>query len=124
MTEHRILTTHAGSLPRPDDLAAMIWAGIDGEPVDRAVLDTRIAAAVNEIVARQRAVGIDLVSDGELSKSGFSTYIEERFSGFSGRSEFQADDVADFPNLAMRLFATDSMAHVIFSHCVGPVAPK
>jgi 5-methyltetrahydropteroyltriglutamate--homocysteine methyltransferase len=122
MTEHRILTTHAGSLPRPDDLAEMIWAGIDGEPVDPAVLHARIDAAVSEIVAKQRAVGIDLVSDGELSKSGFSTYIEERFSGFSGRSEFQADDVADFPKLAMRLFATDSMAHVVFANCVGPVA--
>ena len=122
MTEHRILTTHAGSLPRPDDLAEMIWAGIDGEPVDPAVLHARIDTAVSEIVAKQRAVGIDLVSDGELSKSGFSTYIEERFSGFAGRSEFQADDVADFPNLAMRLFATDSMAHVVFSNCVGPVA--
>jgi len=86
------------------------------------VLHARIDTAVSEIVAKQRAVGIDLVSDGELSKSGFSTYIEERFSGFAGRSEFQADDVADFPNLAMRLFATDSMAHVVFSNCVGPVA--
>ena len=58
MTEHRILTTHAGSLPRPDDLAEMIWAGIDGEPVDPAVLHARIDTAVSEIVAKQRAVGI------------------------------------------------------------------
>jgi 5-methyltetrahydropteroyltriglutamate--homocysteine methyltransferase len=79
---------------------------------------------VTEVVKKQRAVGVDLISDGEMSKSGFSTYIEERFSGFSGRSEFQADDVADFPNLAMRLFATDSMAHVVFSNCTGPVALK
>jgi 5-methyltetrahydropteroyltriglutamate--homocysteine methyltransferase len=118
----RILTTHAGSLPRPDDLAEMIWAGIDGEPVDRGALDERLDSAVAEITAMQRAAGIDLLSDGELSKSGFSTYIEERFSGFAGRSEFQADDVADFPDLAMRLFNTPSMAHVVFSKCVGPVA--
>jgi 5-methyltetrahydropteroyltriglutamate--homocysteine methyltransferase len=117
----RILTTHAGSLPRPDDLAEMIWAGIDGKPVDLEALDERLDSAVAEITARQREVGIDIVSDGELSKSGFSTYIDERFSGFSGRSEFQADDVADFPNLAMRLFNTASMAHVVFSNCVGPV---
>ena len=118
----RILTTHAGSLPRPDDLAEMIWAGIDGEPVDRGALDERLDSAVAEITAMQRAAGIDILSDGELSKSGFSTYIEERFSGFAGRSEFQADDVADFPNLAMRLFNTHSMAHVVFAKCVGPVA--
>jgi 5-methyltetrahydropteroyltriglutamate--homocysteine methyltransferase len=56
-----------------------------------------------------------------MSKTGFSTYVNERFSGFDGRSEFQADDVADFPELAMRLFATPSMAHIVFSNCVGPV---
>jgi 5-methyltetrahydropteroyltriglutamate--homocysteine methyltransferase len=117
----RILTTHAGSLPRPDDLAEMIWAGIDGQPVDEHKLAERIDAAVAEVVQKQRDAGIDIVSDGELSKSGFSTYITDRFSGFDGRSEFQADDVADFPNLAMRLFATPSMAHIVFSNCVGPV---
>ena len=122
MSEDRILVTHAGSLPRPDDLAEMIWAGIDGDPVDPAALSERIDSAVAEVVARQREVGIDVVSDGELSKSGFSTYINDRFSGFDGRSEFQADDVADFPNLAMRLFATPSMAHLVFSNCVGEVA--
>jgi 5-methyltetrahydropteroyltriglutamate--homocysteine methyltransferase len=117
----RIPTTHAGSLPRPDDLADMIWARMDGQEVDEAALEERIDAAVKEIVAKQREAGIDFVSDGEMSKTGFSTYINERFSGFEGRSEFQADDVADFPNLAMRLFATPAMAHLVFSNCVGPV---
>ena len=59
-----------------------------------------------------------------MSKTGFSTYINERFSGFDGRSEFQADDVADFPDLAMRLFTTPAMAHIVFSNCVGPVELK
>jgi 5-methyltetrahydropteroyltriglutamate--homocysteine methyltransferase len=117
----RILTTHAGSLPRPDDLAEMIWAGIDGNPVDAAALEERLDGAVAEIVRRQHDVGIDIVSDGELSKSGFSTYVNDRFSGFAGRSEFQADDVADFPNLAMRLFATPAMAHLVFANCVDEV---
>ncbi len=117
----RILTTHAGSLPRPDDLADMIWARLDGQKVDEASLREHIDAGVAEVVSKQRAAGIDIVSDGELSKTGFSTYVNERFSGFEGRSEFQADDVADFPNLAMRLFNTPSMAHIVFSNCVGPV---
>lgn len=116
-----IPTTHAGSLPRPDDLADMIWARMDGQEVDDAALEERIRGAVQEVVARQREAGIDLISDGEMSKTGFSTYVNERFSGFDGRSEFQADDVADFPNLAMRLFATPAMAHLVFSNCVGPV---
>lgn len=121
MSADRILVTHAGSLPRPDDVAETVWARIDGKEVDEDAFRSRLDSAVREIVARQREQGVDVVSDGELSKPGFSTYISERFSGFDGRSEFQADDVAPFPNLAMRLFATDAMAHIIFSNCVGPV---
>ena len=120
----RILTTHAGSLPRPDDLADMIWARMDGREVDEASLKTQIDSAVAAVIQKQRDAGIDVVSDGEMSKTGFSTYVNERFSGFEGRSEFQADDVADFPELAMRLFNTPSMAHIVFSNCVGPVQLK
>jgi 5-methyltetrahydropteroyltriglutamate--homocysteine methyltransferase len=117
----RILTTHAGSLPRPTDVADLIWAQLDGQQVDEAELDAKVDAAVADIVKKQHDAGIDIVSDGEMSKTGFSTYVNERFSGFDGRSEFQADDVADFPDLAMRLFNTPTMAHVVFSNCVGPV---
>jgi 5-methyltetrahydropteroyltriglutamate--homocysteine methyltransferase len=117
----RILTTHAGSLPRPADLIEMMWARMDGRNVDSATLEDRMRTAVAEVVDKQRELGIDVISDGEMGKPGFSTYVSERFSGFDGRAEFQSDDVAPFPNLAMRLFATDSMAHVIFSNCVGPV---
>lgn len=120
----RILVTHAGSLPRPGDLVEMIWAGIDGQPVDEKKLEARVESAVAEVVQKQREAGVDIVSDGELGKPGFSTYIEDRFTGFEGRSEFQADDVAPFPDLAMRLFNTPAMAHIIFSNCVGAVAPK
>ena len=124
MSADRILTTHAGSLPRPDDLVDMIWAQQEGRDVDEAELEARIDSAVAEVVAKQRDAGIDLISDGEMSKTGFSTYVNERFSGFDGRAEFQADDVADFPNLAMRLFNTPAMAHLVFSNCVGPAELK
>ncbi|MGZ4217685.1 MAG: cobalamin-independent methionine synthase II family protein [Solirubrobacteraceae bacterium] len=124
MSADRILTTHAGSLPRPDDLADMIWAQQEGRDVDPAELENRIDSAVAEVVAKQREAGIDLISDGEMSKTGFSTYVNERFSGFDGRAEFQADDVADFPNLAKRLFNTPAMAHLVFSNCVGPAELK
>ena len=65
MSEDRILTTHAGSLPRPDDLAEMIWAGIDGHPVDPAALSARIDSAVAEVVAKQRAAGVDIFTMGQ-----------------------------------------------------------
>ncbi|HEX4009147.1 MAG TPA: cobalamin-independent methionine synthase II family protein [Solirubrobacteraceae bacterium] len=116
-----IRTTHAGSLPRPDDVADMIWSQLEGNEVDADALAQRVDAGVADVVARQQEIGVDVISDGELSKTGFSTYVNERFSGFEGRSEFQADDVADFPDLAMRLFNTPTMAHVVFSNCVGPV---
>src|SRR3954454_15403633 len=120
----RIVTTHAGSLPRPDDVVEMIWAGIEGGPTDEQALDQRLDGAGAEIVKQQRDAGIDVVSDGELSKPGFSNYINDRFTGFEGRSEFQADDVAPFPNLAMRLFNTPAMAHLVFSNCVDEITVK
>jgi 5-methyltetrahydropteroyltriglutamate--homocysteine methyltransferase len=116
-----IRTTHAGSLPRPDDVADMIWGQLEGKDVDAGELEQLIDGAVADVVSKQKEVGLDVISDGEMSKTGFSTYVNERFSGFDGRSEFQADDVADFPELAMRLFNTPTMAHVVFSNCVAPV---
>jgi 5-methyltetrahydropteroyltriglutamate--homocysteine methyltransferase len=120
----RIVTTHAGSLPRPDDVVEMIWAGIEGQPTDEEALEERLDTAVADIVKQQRDAGIDVVSDGELSKPGFSNYINDRFTGFEGRAEFQADDVADYPNLAMRLFNTPAMAHLVFANCVDEVTVK
>ena len=117
----RVLTTHAGSLPRPDELADMVWARMDGEEVDEGELEAKTADAVVELVAKQREVGLDVISDGEMSKPGFSSYVNERFSGFGGASEFQSDDVAPFPELAMKLFANPQTAHLGFSNCVGPV---
>jgi len=118
----RIMTTHAGSLPRPVELADMVWARMDGEDVDEAALEAKTSEAVADLVAKQREVGLDVISDGEMSKPGFSTYISDRFSGFGGgTSEFQSDDVAPFPELAMKLFANPQTAHLGFSFCVGPV---
>jgi len=120
----RILTTHAGSLPRPDELADLVWARMDGGEVDEDVLEAQVSEAVVRLVARQREVGLDVISDGEMSKPGFSTYVSDRFSGFAGVSEFQSDDVAPFPDLAMKLFANPQTAHLGFSNCVGPVELK
>src|SRR5690606_5674607 len=72
MTEvaNKILTTHAGSLPRPEDLADMVWAHEEGKPVVPPRFEARLTEAISEVVQRQRETGIDIVNDGEFSKVG------------------------------------------------------
>lgn len=81
----RILTTHAGSLPRPDDLRPMVAARAAGEPHDAVALAARLRSAVAEVVDLQIASGIDVVNDGELSKTSFSNYMRERLGGVEQR---------------------------------------
>jgi 5-methyltetrahydropteroyltriglutamate--homocysteine methyltransferase len=123
-TPNRILTTHAGSLPRPPDLLQMMYDRVAGKPVDETALEGRMRSAVQEIVSKQREIGIDLVSDGEMSKPGFSTYINERLTGFAGQGQFYATDMADFPELAMRLFATPAAALIVMPNCEGAIEPR
>ncbi len=84
----RILVTHAGSLPRPPDLRELVAAKSSGQPYDAAALARRLREAVAEVVRRQVGSGIDIVNDGELSKSNFMNYARERLAGFEVR-EFQ-----------------------------------
>jgi 5-methyltetrahydropteroyltriglutamate--homocysteine methyltransferase len=95
----RILTTHVGSLPRPDDLATAILAQDRGEAVDPAALGARIATAVREIVAKQVECGIDLVGDGEMSKVSYVNYLKFRIEGFGEPAplEWTPADVAAHP---------------------------
>ena len=102
----RFLTTHTGSLPRPDDLVSMMYAKEEGVPVDGAALATRVRSAVREVVRRQRSAGVDIVNDGELSKPSYATYIKDRLSGFGGTGNtFVYQDLAEFPRLAQRVFS-------------------
>ena len=80
----RFLTTHTGSLPRPDDLVRIMYAKEEGVPVEPAALVARIAAAVDEVVRKQAEAGIDVVNDGEMSKPSYATYIKDRLEGFGG----------------------------------------
>ena len=101
----RFLTTHTGSLPRPEDLIRMMYAKEEGVPVDAAALSQRVAAAVDEVVRKQAAAGVDVINDGEMSKPSYATYIKDRLSGFGGAGNtFVYQDLADFPNLAKRVF--------------------
>ena len=81
----RILTTHAGSLPRPDGLMDMVLAKARGQPVDQAALDSRLKSGVAEVVKRQIECCLDIVNDGELSKPNFTDYVLERIAGCENR---------------------------------------
>src|SRR2546428_9628331 len=83
----RILTTRVGSLPRPHDLLDLMKAKLTGLDYDRAVYDARVRTAVAECVRKQVDGGIDIVTDGEQSKSGFYTYVRERLEGFEPRPQ-------------------------------------
>ena len=101
----RFLTTHTGSLPRPDDLIRMMYAKEEGVPVDGVALAARVRAAVAEVVSKQTAAEVDLVNDGELSKPSYATYIKDRLDGFGGTGNtFVYQDLAEFPKLAQRVF--------------------
>jgi hypothetical protein len=78
----RILTTHAGSLPRPDDLLEMIVAKSAGKAVDEAKFMARVRRAVSDVVRQQIETGIDIVADGEMGKPSFLTYVADRLGGF------------------------------------------
>ena len=81
-SRERILTTHAGSLPRPADLLEMVRALADGRPYDRDAYARRVKSAVGEIVRRQVELGVDVIDDGEMGKPSFVTYVIDRLSGF------------------------------------------
>jgi 5-methyltetrahydropteroyltriglutamate--homocysteine methyltransferase len=101
----RILTTHTGSLPRPDDLVRQMQLQMRGVPVDAAAFAARTRAAVAEAVRKQVSAGVDVVNDGEQSKVGFSTYVKERLTGFGGAVAQRPparSDVLDFPTYAAR----------------------
>jgi 5-methyltetrahydropteroyltriglutamate--homocysteine methyltransferase len=84
-SDNRILTTHAGALPRPEGLRELVAARNQGQPYDEAALASAVPRAVAEVVQHQIACGVDVPNDGELSKPGFSEYVRERIRGFEVR---------------------------------------
>jgi 5-methyltetrahydropteroyltriglutamate--homocysteine methyltransferase len=126
-SSERILATHAGSLPRPADLLALVQARADGRPYDASAYTKRVRDAVTDVVRAQSAHGLDVIGDGEMSKPSFITYVTERLGGFEPTAEpgtlpwagskevtafpeFYAASLRRSPNAAARRFA-----------CTGPV---
>ena len=122
---NRILTTHVGSMPRPQHVVDMLFAQDRGEPFDEAAFDATMRGAVADAVAKQLEVGVDIPSDGEMSKIGYGTYIRHRLSGFEGAGAPPRDapgDIELFPHYKEHL-ARQGFGPTYFRPvCRGPVA--
>jgi 5-methyltetrahydropteroyltriglutamate--homocysteine methyltransferase len=122
---HKILTTHVGSLPRSKQVTDLVFAREAGVPIDEAGFNTIIAAAVDDIVARQKAAGIDLPSDGEMSKISYATYIKDRLTGFDGDSSRQPPaDLEMFPSFLKRQASTGGTPTYRRPKCVSEIKVK
>jgi 5-methyltetrahydropteroyltriglutamate--homocysteine methyltransferase len=124
-SDERFLTTHAGSLPRPDDLMQMMLAREQGKPVPPDELADTVQHAVADVVKHQVAVGIDIVSDGEMSKIGFTNYVKDRLTGFGGQSTpIAAQDILDHPDLKVHLLRQNEGdgGRNYIPACTGPIS--
>jgi len=121
----RFLTTHTGSLPRPEDLIRTMYAKEEGVPVDRAALAARVRDAVAEVVGKQVQAGIDLVNDGEMSKPSYATYVKDRLAGFGGTGNtFVYQDLAQFPRLEKRVFGDPGRSRRKTPACNAPIGVR
>lgn len=126
----RILTTHAGSLPRPHDLLERMREKHSGQPYDAAAYDTVLTRAVADSIKRQCDTGIDVVSDGEMSKPGFFAYARQRLAGFEPRPDAKftlfEKEVAEFPDYYKDYFARTMLGGAAIKSvplvCTGPIS--
>ncbi len=119
----RILTTHTGSLPRPKEVLDLLFAQDRDEPYDAATFDSAVSRAVAAVVERQRQAGVDVVSDGEMSKISYATYVRHRFTGFAGDSPRPTPrDLEEIPTLRDRLLAQGKSPTYRRPVCIGPIA--
>ena len=120
----RILTTHTGSLPRPVDLDQLIADKDTGAAVDAGAFDKRVAEAVNDVVASQLAVGVSVVSDGEMGKSGYSTYVKDRLNGFGGTGRpLAVTEMIEYPEVFEHIAGDQAVGRMMNQPaCDGPVS--
>jgi 5-methyltetrahydropteroyltriglutamate--homocysteine methyltransferase len=121
----RILTTHVGSLPRSQAVTDVVFAREKGTPLDDPEGVKVIADAVAEVVKKQVAAGVDLVSDGEMSKISYATYVADRLDGFGGDTPREPGlDLIEFPRILKKLADSGSTAKYRRPRCVGPISVK
>ena len=117
-----IHTTHVGSLPRSPALAEMLIKRDHNKDVDDAAFDALVSAEIEQAVKDQVAAGVTIVSDGELGKVGYSTYVTKRLSGFGGHVDrVPAKDLADLPDLRTKLAAIMGTQGFVRASCIGKV---
>lgn len=118
----RILVTLVGSLPRSQAVTDVLFARERGEPLDESAARATIADAVKDAVRRQVASGVDVVSDGEMSKISYATYIKDRLTGFAGDTPREpGQDLVDFPRILKRLADTGATAKYQRPRCVAEI---
>lgn len=123
LSTDRILTTHVGSLPRERAVVDLLMAKEQGQPYDAGEFQRTMAHAVDEVVARQVATGIDVVSDGETSKISYATYVKDRLCGFGGdHPRLVALDLQPFPEFRERMALFAGKQSFKRQACIGPVA--
>jgi 5-methyltetrahydropteroyltriglutamate--homocysteine methyltransferase len=121
----RILTTHVGSLPRPQDVVDVLFAQDRGEAIDMAHFEDIVSRAVADVVKKQVESGIDIIDDGEMSKISYATYIRHRLTGFEGDSSRPTPkDLDDYPEYRDRLVKAGHSATYRRPVCKGPIAVK
>jgi len=118
-------TTHVGSLPRGDDLSSLLIAKDNEQPYDENRFETVVQDSIDQAVQKQVAAGVSIVSDGEMGKVGYSTYMTERLEGFGGHVDRKpAKDLAAHPDLAKKLAAMMGSQEFVRASCIGPVKLK
>jgi 5-methyltetrahydropteroyltriglutamate--homocysteine methyltransferase len=124
-SKDRILTTHVGSLPRSQAVTDVLFARERGDVADTKAAAATITRAVADVVRRQVEAGVDIVSDGEMSKISYATYIADRFTGFAGDTPREpGQDLVEFPNLLKKLADRGSTAKYRRPRCVGDIKVK
>ncbi len=125
LSSDKILTTHVGSLPRSKAVTDVVFANENNEELDKDKAAAVIRRAVRQVVARQSEVGVDVVSDGEMSKISYATYIKDRITGFDGDSPRQPPkDLEDFPGFMKKLAGSGGTPNYKKPCCVGDIKTK
>ncbi len=122
----RILTTHTGSLPRPEALLSLVFAKEAGGDIDERTFEDQVVAAVSEMVAKQAGAGVDVLNDGEMSKPTYATYVKDRLTGFGGEGSVEATVARttyghspEFPDFKPSVAQSGTLK---FVSCDGPIA--
>jgi 5-methyltetrahydropteroyltriglutamate--homocysteine methyltransferase len=120
--QQKFLTTHVGSLPRPQSLMQLMFAREDGLPFEQSALDEQIGLAVDDVVSRQIQAGVDIINDGEMPKPSYATYVKDRFNGFGGSgNSYVFQDLEDYPGTKRRMFDDPGRKHRKTPACNAPV---